>query len=339
MKIAIIGADRQDSMEFHLMDSFHHLGHHVKIFDIYNSFLFKNKKIRPYCITIDKFLRVNNDTYDRRRFEKVAKGVNEFSPDIIVCLYKDIHPTFINLIKSPNNKVIHINPDAMTTLGYQQVYASKYDAWFTKDGYMLKLMRNNMHLNAFPYTEAFNHRYNPKPDISKSEAEAENCIDVVTYGTLYPYRTRMIGEIIKGGINISLYGIVPHRFFDKDLVRYCTGKYIIGEEKAKVLYGSKIVLNNFHFAEIESVNCRFFETNGCGAFQLCDYRPILHELLPIDANLVSYKNTNDAIDKIKYYLNHERERYEISNIVYQHFLQHYTYDHLTSYILDIVKNL
>ena len=33
------------------------------------------------------------------------------------------------------------------------------------------------------------------------------------------------------------------------------------EEKAKKLSGSKIVFNNFHYAEIESVNNKFFEIN------------------------------------------------------------------------------
>lgn len=49
-------------------------------------------------------------------------------------------------------------------------------------------------------------------------------------------------------------------------------KYIVGKEKARILYGAKIVFNNLHYAEIESVNNKFFEINGSGAFQLCDYR-------------------------------------------------------------------
>ena len=339
MKIAIIGADRADSMEFHLMDAFRHLGHDVKIFDIYTSIIYTNRKLRPYFQSFDKFLRVSNDNYDRKRFATVANRVNKFLPDLVVCLYKDIHPIFVGAVKTSNNVVIHINPDAMTTLGYQQVFAGNYDAWFTKDCYMLKLMKGNMHLNAFSYTEAFNQRYNPKPTMSKADAEDQVNIDVATYGTLYPYRTRMLGEIIKSGIDISLFGVVPHRFFDSRLTKYCTGKYIVGEEKANILYGAKIVLNNLHFAEVESVNCRFFEVNGCGAFQLCDYRPILSELLPIDPALVSFKDTNDAVDKIKYYLNHEKERHEISAVVYQHFMEHYTYDHLAAYILDTVNEL
>lgn len=339
MNIAIIGADRRDSMESHLKDAFTHLGHNVQIFDIYSSALFRNSRVRPYIQSLDKFMRTVSDRHDKNRFVAIAKKVNSFCPDLIIALYKDIHPAFVKSVKTSNNTVIHVNPDAMTTLGYQQVFAADYDAWFTKDRYMLRFMKDNMHLNAYSYTEAFNHRYNPKPDIEKSEFEKSINLDVVTYGTLYPYRTRMLGEIIKNSIDLKLYGVVPHRFFDSTLNSHCTGQYIVGEEKAKVLYGSKIVLNNLHFAEIESVNCRFFEANGCGAFQLCDYRPILSELLPIDAESVSFKNTNEAVDKIKYYLQHPTERYEIAQKVYEHFLNHYTYDHLASYLIETVEAL
>lgn len=339
MKIAIIGADKPDSMEFHLADAFNHAGHQAKVFDIYTSPLFRYRKVKPYVQAIDKFIRSNNDNYDRNRFRKVAKEVNDYCPDIVICLYKDIHPSFVDAVKRPDCKVVHLNPDAMTTLGYQQVFAANYDAWFTKDLYMLPMMKNNMHLNAFSYTEAFNPRFNPKPLIPKQVAEVAVDIDVATYGTLYPYRTRMLNEIIKAGIDIKLYGTIPHRFFNTDVAKHCTGKYIKGEEKASVLYGAKIVLNNLLFAEVQSVNCRFFEANGCGAFQLCDYRPVLNELLPIDPGLVSYRTVDEAIDKIRYYLANPKERLEISQKVYNHFINNYTYDHLVAYLIQTIGRI
>lgn len=100
MKIAIIGADRADSMEFHLKDAFMHLGHDVIIFDIYSFALFKNKSLRPYAQSVDKFLRTSNDKYDARRFKTLSNNVKSFNPDLIVCLYKDIHPSFIDNVKS-----------------------------------------------------------------------------------------------------------------------------------------------------------------------------------------------------------------------------------------------
>lgn len=339
MKIAIIGANKLDSMEFHLADAFHVMGHHVMIFDIYNQPRYKSKTFGKYFLAIDKFRRSYSDSFDAKKYVSLAHKVEDFNPDLVVCLYKDIHPSFVKIVKKSNRKVVHINPDTFNTLGYQQVFAADYDAWFTKEPYMEHFMKNNMHLNVFLYHEAFNHRYNPKPAEEKAIVENRVGLEVMTYGTLYPYRTRMLKNIIDAGINLKLFGTIPHRFFNEDVAKACTGKYIIGKEKSEAIYGSKIALNNLLFAEIESVNCRFYEINGCGGFQLCDYRPMLEEVLPIDPELVSYKSVDECIEKIKYYLVHSNERYEIAQKIYSHFIENYTYDNLVSHILNVVNNL
>lgn len=339
MKIAIVGAVREDSMEYHLADAFRYLNHNVEIFDLCSGVIYKFKKIRPYALAISKFLRVYSDKYDSNIYKELAQQVNKFNPDIVICFYRDIHPIFVDFVKTINRRVVHINPDQMTTLGYQQIFASNYDAWFTKDKYMLAFMEHNMKLNAYIYNEAFNHRFNPRPNVGKLEMEDEVGVDVMTYGTFYPYRNRMMRAVLDAGIDIKLYGVVPNRFYDKSLIPHSMNRYIVGDEKARVLYGSKIVLNNLHFGEVESVNCRFFEANGIGAFQLSDYRPILKELLPINPELVSFRTIDEGIDKMKYYLLHDAERVEIANVIYQHFIDHYTYDHLATYLLNIIESL
>ena len=135
------------------------------------------------------------------------------------------------------------------------------------------------------------------------------------------------------GIHLSLFGN-KGAYFSSELDDCFQGKYIVGEEKARILYGAKIVFNNLHYAEIESVNNKFFEINGSGAFQLCDYRPILKDLLPVDPELVSFRTINDAVEKINYYLDHPQERYDLSNLIYNHFVEHYSYDSLVKYVLD-----
>ncbi len=339
MIIAIVGANIPDSMEWHFADAFRFAGYDTEIFDIYDKFPYTVKRIKSYVQVLDKIRRAYCDSYDRKRFLSVANCVNDYNPDLVICFYRDIHPAFVDAVKCKNRRVIHVNPDQMTTLCYQQVIAANYDAWFTKDYYMLDFMKNKAKLNAFIYSEAFNQRYNPKPACTKPEMEKEMNIDVMTYGTLYPYRARMVGALVDEGIDVKLYGVAPHRFFDKAVEKCYTGKYIVGEEKARALYGAKIVFNNFHFAEIESVNCRFFEANGCGAFQLCDYKSVLKDLLPVDPELVSFKTIDEGAEKVRYYLAHPEERYAIAEKVYQHFLEHYTYDHLIQYILKTVEKI
>ncbi len=336
MKIAIIGSRSDDSMESNLQDAFTFAKHEVKIFDIYDLKRFNILRIDKITHTFDKICRTYSDYYDVKLFVSLFKRVKEFSPDLVVCLYRFIHPIFVDLCKQQGATVIHINPDQMTTLEYQQVFASNYDIWFVKDAYMQSFMKNNMRLNVQLYSEAFNPRIHKRPDKLKSLCEKECGIDVITYGTMYPYRCRMLKFVAESGIDVKIFGTIPHRFYDHALDRCFQNKYVTGGEKAQLLYGSKIVFNQMHYAEVQSVNCRFFESYGCGAFQLSDYRPILDELLPIESKMVSFKTIGEGIDKINYYLKHDNERYEIADTIYTHFLSKYTYDHLIEYIISSI---
>ena len=267
-------------------------------------------------------------------FHKLLRKVLSYGPDLVIGVYRFIHPDFVKQIKLSGIRIIHVNPDALTTFEMQQLFVEPYDVYFTKDPYIVHCMRDNMKLKVNLYNEAFNPRYHKKPKQLKCECEDDVNVDVMTYGTIYPYRVRMLSELLKHDINLKIYGVKPHRFYNHLLDGAFQNRYIVGEEKSQLLYGAKIVFNQMHYAEIESVNNRFFEVNGSGAFQLSDYRPILKELLPIDPELVSFRSIDEGIDKIKYYLAHPQERYNIANEIYEYFIQNYTYDQLVNYILD-----
>jgi spore maturation protein CgeB len=317
MKIAIIGSTRYDTMEYHLNESFIYNSHQSQVFDVPNgntANIFSNIKI----------------------FMDIANEVDQYHPDLIIAVYRIIHPEFVILMKKKGYAIIQVNPDALTTFDLQQLFAAEYDVYFTKDPYIKRFMESNLKLNVKLYNEAFNKRVHVKPDIDKIKFEKEFDIDLMTYGSMYPYRNRMLRILADNCIGLTLFGNTNVPFYDQSLDEYHSGYHITGEAKAKILYGAKIVFNNLHYAEIESVNARFFEINGCGAFQLSDYRSVLKDLLPIDPELVSFRSIDEAVEKINYYLQHPEERVAIAQTIYNHFMEHYTYDHLTQYILESI---
>lgn len=333
MKIIIIGSPAFDSLEYNLNESFNHSGHDCRIFDIFDSWYYNQSNLKTITRALNILGRRYSGNYDKRMFDNLTKRILNIKPDLVIGVYRFIHPSLVKSIKRSNIKIIHINPDALTTFELQQLFVEPYDTYFTKDPYIFRFMKDNMKLNVKLYCEAFNTRIHIKPTIEKEEAEKKWDIDVLAYGNLYPYRNRMLTCLKNNGISLSLYGS-KSRYFLPELIDCFQNKYIVGKEKSEILYGAKIVFNNLHFAEIESVNNKFFEVNGSGAFQLCDYRPILKELLPVDPELVSFKSIDEAAEKIQYYLSHSEERFQISECIYKYFLEKYNYDRLTSYILS-----
>ena len=326
MKVAIIGSNSFDSLEFHLKDELVFQGNEAQIFDLKNK-LVTRKTDLGLSLVSQKYVELVN--------KKVLNSVLSFKPDLVIGTYRHIHPLVVKGVKQALIKIIHINPDQLTALQNQQIFVEPYDAYFTKDVFIRDFMKHKMGLNVFTYNEAFNPRFHNTSVGGYEMMEDEVDIDVLSFGNLYPYRNRMVKHLVDAGIDVKVFGNKA-KYFPVYLEKAFQNRGIYGKEKAKYLAGSKIVFNNFHYAEIESVNNKFFEINGSGAFQICDYKPILHDLLPIDPKLVSFKTIDDSVKLIRHYLNEPEERYEIRKVVQDHFLENYTYKHM---LKDILSNV
>lgn len=331
MKIALLGNKDFDSLEFHIHDSLCNLGHEVFYIDIKDvvkipfRFNYWGMKLFP--------------KYDLSVFKSIATRIIEQSPDLVICTYRFIHPQCIEMIKRElkNSLVIHINPDALTTFQGQQIFMSPYDAYFTKDPFIVDFMKNKMELKTFYFPEAFNDRVHNFNVENRKELEEKINIDVVCFGNLYPYRSKMVEKLIDADIDVKLFGTPDRRYSLNRLNNRFQNEFLTGSRKAEVLLGSKIVFNNFHYAEIESVNAKFFEIAGIGAFQICDYKPTLEEYSIIPKEKFTFNNIHEAIELIKYYLSRRQERYELAEKQRLHFLANHTYDIRMGQLFNILN--
>jgi spore maturation protein CgeB len=330
MKIALLGSKDFDSLEYHLHDSLIFLGHDVFHIDIKDVIKIPYK----YNYWATKLF----PKYDIYIFDKIANLIIEQKPEIVIATYRFIHPECIQKIKKviPCIPVIHVNPDALTTFEYQQIFASPYDAYFTKDPYIVDFMKNKMGLNAHYLPEALNPRVHKSPQVNRMELEKSIGIDVVAFGTMYPYRAKMVYELIMREIDVTLFGVPDRRFPNEEISKRFRNEFITGNRKAEVLYGSKIVFNNFHYAEIESANVKYFEISGIGGFQICDYKPTLEEYSKVDVKKYTYRTIDEAIDLIKYYLPRTEERHQMAKEQMEYFHQNHTYEHRVNQIINTV---
>lgn len=329
MKVVLVGSKAFDSLEYHLSDSLRALGHDALTLDVAD--------VCPFPPKITYWAARFVELYDRFVGIQLARRVAAQRPDLVLVVYRHLHPVLVDQLKKdlPGITVAQINPDALTNLEKGQIIAADFDYYFAKEPYLVDCLRDKAGLNAHYWPEGFNPRVHRKPAVDKAPAERGTNIDVLVYGGLYAYRSRMVAQLIRAGINVVVFGTEGP--YLRPVVRSVfRNQYLVGEEKNRLLYGAKIVFNNFHYAEITSVNQKYFEINGVGAFQICDYKPTIEEYSGVPAEQVTYQTMHEAIDKIRYYLARPDERYELASQQYAHFQQHHTFDQRIEQLLTTV---
>lgn len=147
--------------------------------------------------------------------------------------------------------------------------------------------------------------------------------NVTFVGSLLPERIVGLEKIVKQ-IPVLIWGdIKPGVHMPKTLIKYYQGS-AFGKEMISIISRSKISLN-FQPPDMESGgNMRTFEIPGCGSFQLVD---------KVDDNwfcdkreIIRFVNIKDAIAKIQYFLEHDRERSIIARAGYRKALKEHTYE-------------
>lgn len=105
------------------------------------------------------------------------------------------------------------------------------------------------------------------------------------------------------------------------------------EDAAKRFSESRIV---FNISVRDDINMRAFETLSTGSFLLTNALPTLGELFEDGKHLVTYTDLDDAVEKARYYLQHDDEREAIARAGHDEQRRKHTYDERVKTILKTV---
>lgn len=119
----------------------------------------------------------------------------------------------------------------------------------------------------------------------------------------------------------KMFAAFPNFFFGQRLFEEC----------AEIYRKSKIVFNT---AAVDDINLRCFEATATGSFLLTEYVPTLSECFEDGVHLVTYKDMDDAIEKARYYLEHDDEREKIARAGMEHTLANHTFKHRITTMLE-----
>ncbi len=88
---------------------------------------------------------------------------------------------------------------------------------------------------------------------------------------------------------------------------------LFGMKMLSQLAASRMTLNvHIAAAGAEAANIRLFESTGVGACLVTDWKENLAELFEPDREVVTFRSSEEALEKINYLLNHEAERQAIA---------------------------
>jgi spore maturation protein CgeB len=102
---------------------------------------------------------------------------------------------------------------------------------------------------------------------------------------------------------------------------------IFGIQYFKILARSKLTFNcHIDCSENYAGNMRLFEATGMGAGLITDWKENISDFFKPDAEIITYRNAKECIDKITYYLKNDDEREAIAKAGQNRTLNEHTYE-------------
>jgi spore maturation protein CgeB len=256
----------------------------------------------------------NTQYYRERRKKRLFRFVNDLKIDLTITTHDFLYPDEITLIKEKwKSPIVMWFPDAIGNANKSLFMLSDYNYVFFQDPYAVYILNNQYNKkNVLYMPECCNPQFHKTIILNTSDNKKYNC-DISTYGNPHNFRSYFFSQLLEYNYKIKIWGHQPPFWQKNEKVnRLYKGEYLVNEEKAKSVLASKINLNTLVPGGIYGLNARAFEIAGIGGFQLIHWRPGLADLFDDGKELVSFKNFNELLDKIKYYMNNDKERLRIA---------------------------
>ena len=118
-------------------------------------------------------------------------------------------------------------------------------------------------------------------------------------------------------------------------------KYYVGQawgrEMYQILQNSKITLNHHGDVPPYANNMRLFEATGVGTLLVTDWKKNLSEMFEPGKEIIAYRNSEECVELIRYYLENDDERRAIAKAGQRRTLSEHTYYHRMEELVEIVK--
>ncbi len=333
MEILIVGVEQvikddryMDDKGWSFRKAFEKLGLNVKTFFYkkkgHLSFLEKNKVIKDIW-----------RTYMNKRLIEYTR---EIKPDILLILKGETitSDTLREIRKNSDTLIVNVFPDNPLFMGkFEAIDPCHY--FFVKDSYILSTLHKTGLKNVFYLPQCTDPDAHKPMELTEQDM-AVYSTDISLLGSMYPYRMKLIEQLIE--FKPSIWGRGWSKSSNREIIKLYRGKDIRGPQKAKAISASKISLNPHHpLNDINGVNRRTFDIAACNGFQLTDRKNDMHKVFRAKEEIICFETIDELKKLIDYYLRHPDERTEIAEAAYQRVIKEHTYDNRARQILEIIS--
>ena len=152
------------------------------------------------------------------------------------------------------------------------------------------------------------------------------------------YEVSFVGSIAKS-LRKQYIHELRKREIPAHLVVKERGEFVPYQEMLDIFGASKINLNfsRAGYSNRTALKGRITEVCLAGGFLLTEYVPGIEKYFDIDKEIVCFRDTEEMIDKITYYLNHDKERRAIAQAGWKRATSEYTPFHMLSRLFGEIE--
>jgi len=166
--------------------------------------------------------------------------------------------------------------------------------------------------------------------------------EVTFVGTYSTHKEEVLERLVSAmpALDLAVWGAQwSERCHSERLMQHIQGYPVIGTTYAKVLSAANI---NFAImgggmlkggVEGDQTSTRTYEIPACRGFMMHERTPELLTLFEEGKEVVCFDSTREAVEKIRYYLDHPAEREAIAGAAYARCVPAYSYDNRMAKIL------
>jgi len=257
----------------------------------------------------------------RRMYDDITQKIQEAGADVLlVDTCPSYHPEFLRKLNI--YKVLRIADGPITAYDRDFAYLHAYDhvlyhspAYSRDMGMEEKLRYCCAKRVDFLPLGSFNALCDPSKTAVDILAEQRD-IDVIFIGALHLNKMPLLAAVKKAlGRRLRLHGLTGLKKNGYFNLKYGFPGWVTPipfTHYVSLYQRAKIGINVHNRGDYSAGNFRMFDLPANGVMQISDGGHYLDEFFSVGEEVVSYREADELIDKVKYYLTHDKERERIA---------------------------